>query len=511
MAKENKKVNDGLDINSVIQGGSRRMDVDDLAKLGHKKVRVIDAKRIHELITEAVKVTIAKESANSAGRSRREEAEKTQAETQERLAEYQQRLEDGELANKEIEKLREQLAGAHKELRASTDVIEEEKKRIAKDSQKEFQKLLKNQTKDIEEKKDAYESALRGIIASANQGIPLDEQKSLPEVAPEGEPVTGKALLNALNLRIETLCKLHEDARLGIMSRDQDVAMAVAERRRQLNDTVGIKKELEKAKFEKLDSQRQLDALQQDLSVAAVERRKQQEVIDRLGKQLDDGRDKLSESERKLESGDQDVAVAVAERRKQKELIERLGKQLDDRKDEVREKQRQIDQREHDIAMIGLKQREVRVELNKLRDEAAKVANLEGELRRMNGERDLLLSRIEEYRSREDDANARLDNMGDKLAEAHGSSSKTGEDLMEAISGMKGSLGEEIARQVSWAFSAQKTGAIGIDPGMQLDALFSQELETNIESVKIKEEKGGGLKDKLAKLRAAQGGGLGKK
>jgi hypothetical protein len=72
---------------------------------------------------------------------------------------------------------------------------------------------------------------------------------------------------------------------------------------------------------------------------------------------------------------------------------------------------------------------------------------------------------------------------------------------------MKGSIGEEIQRQVSWALSAQKTGASGIDPGLQLEALFSQEIETNIESVKIEEKKGKSLTDKLAKLREAKLGG----
>ena len=59
---------------------------------------------------------------------------------------------------------------------------------------------------------------------------------------------------------------------------------------------------------------------------------------------------------------------------------------------------------------------------------------------------------------------------------------------------------------MAWAVSGQKTGVGAVDAGVQLDALLDQEIETNIEQVKVVERKGKALTDTLAKLRRAKGG-----
>jgi hypothetical protein len=47
-----------VDVGKIIQSGSRRVDLGELAKMGHKKVRAIDERRIMELITQAVEQAI---------------------------------------------------------------------------------------------------------------------------------------------------------------------------------------------------------------------------------------------------------------------------------------------------------------------------------------------------------------------------------------------------------------------------------------------------------------------
>jgi len=507
--RSQNKMPEDFDIGKVIQRGSRQMDLGDLAKMGHKKVRVIDERRIRELISQAVQVTLEREAEDSVGRERRVAAEKSKAELQERLSEYKARIEGDELASKELEKLRGELNQANAELKKQTEVIAAEKKRIAEESQKEFNNLLKNAQKGLEDKKDAYEKALREMIGSANRSIPQDEQDDLPVIAPAGSDVQAADMLEALNRRVDKLGRLLDEANAGIVSREQDIAMAAAEHRRQHNEIDRLKKEVDELKLEVRDKERQIDASQQDMAVAAGDRRKDKEVIERLGSQLDESRDSVRDRERQLEALQQDLGTAAGDRRKDKEVIERLGSQLDEARDEIRDKQRQIDQREQDVAMAALEQRRLREDLNKAREEAARVAELNGEVRRLNSERDLLMARLEEFREREREAASQIANMTDKLTEVQGSGARTSDELMEAISGMKGSIGEEIQRQVSWALSAQKTGSGGIDPGMQLDALFSQEIETNIESVKVEEGKGKTLTDKLAKLREARNAGLG--
>ncbi len=457
---------DDIDIGKVIQSGSRQMDLGDLAKLGHKKVRVIDERRINELISQAVQNAIEREGADSAGRLRREAAEKAKAELEAQLAEHQARLDVESLASKEVEKLRVEVAGLQGQLKESTAVIETEKQRIAADSQKEFQRLLKSTQQGLEEKKGAYEKALRGMLERADQSIPKEELADLPVVA-VGEEVQAAHMLEALNRRVEKLGTLLGTAKAEVAGRDQDIAMAAAEHHRQKNEIERLKKEGENLRLDLRDKERQFDGREQDL------------------------------------------AVAAGERRKQKEVVERLGKQLDEMRDELRDKERQFDAREQDVTMAALEQRRLRDETKHLREEAGKVAELSGEVRRMTSERELLMARIEEYRDRERTASDQVTDMAGKLAEVQTGGTQSSGELMEAISGMKGSLTEEIARQISWALSAQKTGATGIDPGLQLEALFSQEIETNIESVKIEERTGKTLTDKLAKLREARNQGLG--
>jgi hypothetical protein len=458
-----------FDIGKVIQRGSRQMDLGDLAKMGHKKVRVIDERRIRELITQAVQVTLEREAENSAGRDRRAAAEKSKSELEEKLSEYKTRLEGEELASKELEKLRLELKATQTEMKQQTAVIAAEKTRIAEESQKEFNNLLKSTQKGLEDKKGAYEKALRGMIASANRSIPQDEQEDLPLIAPAGEDFQATEMLEALNRRVEKLGGLLDHANAGIISREQDIAMAAAEHRRQENE------------------------------------------VNRLKRENDDIKQEVRDKERQIDGSHQDVAVAANDRRKDKEVIDRIGRQIDEARDEVREKQREIDQREQDMAMAALEQRRIREDLGKAREEAAKVAELSGEVRRLNSERELLLARIEEFREREETSARTITEMAETLGEVQGGGGKGSDEVLEAISGMKGSIGEEIQRQVSWALSAQKSGAgsMGIDPGLQLEALFSQEVETNIESVKVEEREGSSLTDKLAKLREARNKGLG--
>lgn len=393
---------DQIDIGRVIQSGSRQMDLGELAKLGHKKVRVIDERRIRELIAQAVQQTLERDAQDVAGRERREAAEKARADLESRLAESQAKLDQESLASKEVERLRSEVTGLQGKLVENTQIIEAEKRRLAEASQKEFQRLLASAREELEAKRGVYEKALHQMLQRADKALPKDEAAAMPALPPEGGAEAAQ-LLEALNQRLQGLSRVAESATQDVSSRDQDIALAAAERRRQ---------EME---------------------------------------------------------------------------INRLRDEIEKLRTEVRERERQLDSREQDVAMAALAQRRLSEENRTLRQEAAKVAELSGENRRLSSERELLLSRFNEAKQRE------------------ASSEKQTADFKEALGTMKGALTEEIARQVSWALSAQKTGVQAIDPNLQLEVLFSQQVETNIESVKVEERSGQTLAAKLAKLREARG------
>jgi len=262
-----------LDINRVIRSGSRQMDVDELAKLGHKKVRVIDENRIRELITQAVQKTIERETTDVAGRERRQAAEKAKQDIEARLAEYKTQLEHGELASKEVDRLKGEVFSLQGQLGQTRDVIEAEKKRIAEESQREFQRLLRDAKQEVEAKRGAYEQALREMIQRANEAIPRDEKNELPVIA-LGETVEATELLDALNRRIEVLNRLVESAQTDLSSRDQDIALAAAEHRRQEMEVTRLRAEVDKLRQEVRDKERQIDAREQDVTLAALEQRR---------------------------------------------------------------------------------------------------------------------------------------------------------------------------------------------------------------------------------------------
>jgi hypothetical protein len=325
-----------VDVDKIIQSGSRSMDLGDLARMGHRKVRVIDEARIRELIDQAVQLAI--DSEDHEARNRRVEAEKTSRDLKDHLARVQSKLQEESLAAKEAERLRDEVEVLKSQLNETADVIETEKQRIAEESQKKFQKLLREATSERQAQSGAYNKALRQIIESAERPMGVKQIAALKPLPPSSAD-SGGELLQRLNERVVVLGKMLESATGLISTRDQDIALAAAEHRR------------------------------------------------------------LQEEVRKL---------------------------------------------------------------------------------------------------REDNKT-----LGEGAAQAM----QLGADLQTAIEGLKGSLAEDIGRQVAWAVSSKKTGAQTVDAGAQLDAVLGQEVETNIDQVQVVEKRGKALTDTLAKLRRAKGGG----
>jgi predicted RNase H-like nuclease (RuvC/YqgF family) len=536
-----------MDINKVIQGATRQMDLGDLARLGHKRVRVIDEARIKELIAQAVQQAIEAEMQDEGARERRLAAEKSKRELEVKLAESQAQLEKGSLAEREVDTLRGEVARLSNQLTDATQVVETEKRRLAEDSQKEFNKLLASAKAEIAAKSSALEGALRDLLGRAEQAIPREDLAALPK--PQ-QPAAGAApaaeMLEALSLRLGVLGGLAESYQRDMSSRDQDIALAAAERHRLQNELKSAKEETEKFRQEAYGHQRKLDARDQDVAVAAGETRRVQAEIKTLREELDKRREEihnfqrqldlrgqeaghvggelkaardaaerarqeLASLQRQLDARDQDVAVAAGEQRKTQAEFKALREEADKHRDEIHNLQRQVDAREHDVMLAAMEQRRVREELNHTREQANRVAELEGEIRRMQSERELLLGQVTEYRQRETAGSEQIAKLSEKISEIKGAVVGG-----EQIASLKGALGEEIARQIAWAMTSQKTGGvIGVDPGLQLDALFSQKVETNIESVKLEKRSSESIAQKLARLRSSKstgketGGGAG--
>jgi len=219
-----------IDIGKIIKGGSRSVQLGDLAKMGHKKVRVIDERRIMELITRAVQQTIERE--DTAARERRYAAEKTSRELKEHLVRVQAKLGEESLASKEAERLRAEVVGLRGKLKSNAEVIEAEKRRIAEQSQKEFQRLLQDAKDGAQAStSDAYGRVVRQMIQRAEGMIPRQDLDKLPPV-PTSSKTQAASLLKALSQRLEILGRLVDGAGSDIAARDQDMALAVMEQRR---------------------------------------------------------------------------------------------------------------------------------------------------------------------------------------------------------------------------------------------------------------------------------------
>ncbi|HOX06760.1 MAG TPA: hypothetical protein PK280_10175 [Planctomycetota bacterium] len=533
-----------MDINKVIQGATRQMDLGDLAKLGHKRVRVIDEARIRELISQAVQQAIDAEMQDESARERRLAAEKSKRELEAKIAEGQAQLESGGVSSQEGLALRDEVAKLKAQLGEATQVVEAEKRRLAEESQKEFNKLLANAKAEVEAKSSALEAALRDMLGRAEQAIPREELASLPRQQPStpgAAPAT--EMLEALSLRLGVLGRIAEGSEREVAARDQDIALAAAERHRLQNEVKSVQLDVEKHRMEAANLQRQLDARDQDIATAvaeqrrlnaeikalkdevekrrqeafnlqrqvdargqestvvAAERERAQQELKAAREETEKVRSELSALQRQMDGRDQDLATAAAEARRVQAETKALREEADKRRDELHSLQRQIDAREHDVMLAAIEQRRMREELHHIREQANRATELEGEIRRLNSERELLLARIEENRTREVAGSEQIAKLSEKLDAIKGAGVGG-----EQLASLKGALGEEIARQISWAMTAQKTGVVGVDPGLQLDALFSQKVETNVESIKTEKRGGESMAAKLAKLRGAKGG-----
>jgi hypothetical protein len=229
-----------VDVDKIIQSGSRSMDLGDLAKMGHRKVRVIDEARIRELIEQAVQLAI--ESEDHEARSRRVEAEKANRELKEHLARVQGKLQEKSLAAKESQRLRQQVEQLQGHIEETTAVIESEKRRIVQESEKKFQKLLQEATSERQAQSGAYHKALRQIIESAERPMGAHQIAALKPLPPVSGDCGGE-LLQRLNERVVVLGRMLEKATGLIATRDQDIALAAVEHRRLRDELTKLREE----------------------------------------------------------------------------------------------------------------------------------------------------------------------------------------------------------------------------------------------------------------------------
>ncbi len=283
----------GLDINRVIREGTRRMDLDSLARLGHRNVRVIDEERIHELIARAVDQAIEADSADLAQRQRRLDAQKTRDELHQQLAEHQLeqvRSRDGRGAadgalEAEIAELQAGIADADR-------IIEEERRRIAEQSRQEFEKFLRSARAELEARAGGYEKALRNMIGRSQELVPAEELAALTPVGDEagGDPA---GLIAALGERLAAIDR------------------TIAARGSQLDEMRG-----------------QLRTREEAIRIASRLSREQEEALAR-------SKDELETVQRQFREQDEDIAIAARQRRALQSEIESVRRQLGEKEREL--------------------------------------------------------------------------------------------------------------------------------------------------------------------------------
>jgi chromosome segregation ATPase len=283
-----------IDINQVIKAGTREMDIDSLARMGHKNVRVIDENQISNLITQAVAQVLEHESANLAQTEKRHAATNARREMQQQLSEYKLEMSGLQKAKgEEAQALKAQIADLNKKMGEADQVIDQERKRIAEDSRKEFAKLLNKAKNDLDSakhemelEKGGYGKALRDLITRSEELVPEEDRAKLIPI-PEGDKAGPTDLLVAL----------HD--RLGALDR------VVANRFKKLDET-----------------KRQLEVQEEDFEIAAKMRHEQQKELEEATKELDGIRQQFQDQ-------DEDIAIAARMRKEIQAELEATRSELE--------------------------------------------------------------------------------------------------------------------------------------------------------------------------------------
>ncbi len=187
-----------IDIKQVIASGTRKASLDQLAKEGHRHVRVINESKINELILHAVMKVIEKRGQDS---KLSEEEAAARAELEAIDAEIEKiraRLADDDLSPEEKEQLLERLAELQRNRAIQKQLIDKQTKKIVSDSRDEFKLLLEKQKAEaqkmtaLEQKVELFEkerselkdelAALREKHAEASAKAGLVDEEELKEL-----------------------------------------------------------------------------------------------------------------------------------------------------------------------------------------------------------------------------------------------------------------------------------------------------------------------------------------
>jgi len=431
------------DVSEIIRGGSRPEDLEALARRGLTRVRVIEERRIADLIAEAVRQAIGRESADHAALERRTEAEKSKREIERRLAENRAELDGDSLASQEVERLRSEVTALQARLAETNQVLDGEKRRLAQKSEREFRKLIDGARAELQSRSNANDRVLAEILRRADEMIPPAQREALDPPADGREP-WGAALLDALNRRLVAIGQKLEESRSQIASQEEDIAIA-AEMRRRLND------EHRKLRAAVAERDAQVERLKEELRAAeAGKQRLPEEVERKLCERMAQAR---AEYEARARAGEQELRLMIdrleraipAEEKADiarcesgaaapEALVGLLGRHLEALCRRTESAGQKILAHEQELQALRAEGCRRAEELShQLEERAGQVAALTARIGQLEEQRQTLLAPVSEFREQENSAAKRLRVLSARLARMADDRARRAAELQERM------------------------------------------------------------------------------
>jgi hypothetical protein len=535
-----------FDIKQVIEGGTRKASLEQLAQEGHKHVRVINESKINELILAAV-LRVIEERSKDVKLTEAESAARTELTAIDaEIEKIRAMLADENLPAAEKERLLERLAELQRNRAIQKQVVDRQTQKIVTASREEFQKLL------AKEKEEAEQMAALNQKAKLVEARNADLEAEVKTLRDEKSRAAAQAeMVSAADVKAlrEAREQAEGDARQARGQVEKVRELWEAAKKEHGRETETLRAEVERARAEAASSRAGGQAFREDLD----------KVKEAAAQARADGEKHRTEAERfraeaevlKTERARQEAdaeALRAAVARHQADLSAERTSAASQAKTDSEKQRAEAERFRAEAEVLRAAQARQEADAEALRTALARhQADLSAErtsAATLRTDADRLRTEAEQFKVEYEKAAAKLEMQGGQMAAL----TKENQDLRENAPGkaaqeadavrlmeqlqaalaaqgegvssglknqlttMQGALKEEIQRQIAVSTASAKSGGKMVDITTFLDGLFrdDMQMETNLTNVKERKSTGGKsgkVSDSLKRLKQMQGGG----
>lgn len=448
---------DILDVRNVIEKSTSKVSLRDLEKKGFRKVKVLRAGDINQLIYKAVQTVLAKQPTAAMGEEEKQrilaEAQKEFEEQKAQLAELQKQSEKVEAEREAGEQRAQQIEQAHKNLEAKLAQVNAQ-------LSSERQKMLEARAQLEREKQNLYEKGMDAVKGSQAQVTEL--QAKLLEAEGKLSNVVSteqyEQLRNEARERVQAATAKAEELERKLRTAEHDAQLNTDTLNSRLKGAQEAQAESE-TRVEKMRAR--LNELESDVSRMRPRAERAQQIEAELERIKPDAQRAQLEAER-----------YKAEAQKLEAEVERLRAEVERARTEVKPSS------------------DASQEVLVLKDQLA-AAQLESQQQMQTMFASLMLAMKEQQQT----------------VVAAPAASASGPDFEKMMKGLQNTLTDQFRKMGGKNFSYEG-GESSVDLGtLMARNADSAPLETNIKDVGVKQQSAAGVRDKLSKLRNLRGGG----